>query len=250
MFRSLRLGLALAFALLAPAAQATDFAAMTEAERAAFRAEVRAYLLDNPEVLMEAIAVLEDRQARQQADGDAALIAAHAQQLFADPGSWVGGNPDGDVTVVEFLDYRCAYCRRAHPEVQALLAADPDIRYVVKEFPILGEQSVLGSHYALAVRAVAGDAAYKEISDTLMTMRGEISEAALKRLSDTYGLDHAAIMAEMDSPDVEAVIARNRQLAQALQINGTPSFVFGVRMVRGYVPLDTMQALVAEARGG
>lgn len=250
MIRATRLAAALALGLFALPAGATDIGTMSDAERTAFRDEVRAYLLDNPEVLMEAIAVLEDRQAAGQAEDDAALVAAHAAQLFDDPGAWVGGNPEGNVTVVEFLDYKCAYCKKAHPEVAQLMESDDDIRYIVKEFPILGEQSVLGSRYALAVRAVAGDETYKEISDALMTLRADITDVSLARLSETFDLDHAAIEAEMASPEVEAVIARNRQLASALQINGTPSFIFGDQMIRGYVPLNAMQSIVAEEREG
>lgn len=250
MFRTQRLAAPVAACLLALPAGATDLTGMTDAERAAFRDEVRAYLLDNPEVLMEAISVLEQRQAEAQADGDAAMIAAHASQLFDDPGSWVGGNPEGSVTIVEFFDYRCSYCKRAHPEVSELLAGDQDIRFIKKEFPILGEQSLRGSRYALAVRHVAGDETYKEVSDTLMTLRGDLDAAALKRVSETFDLDHAAIEEAMLLPEIEATIARNRQLATTLQINGTPSFIFGDQMVRGYVPLETMQQLVDEAREG
>jgi protein-disulfide isomerase len=111
---------------------------MTEAEREAFRTEVRAYLLEYPEVLMEAINILEARRKADTLQADAALIAASSEQLYNDPHSWVSGNPEGDVTLVEFLDYRCGYCKKAHPEVQELLKRDPNIRLVVKEFPIRG----------------------------------------------------------------------------------------------------------------
>ena len=157
-------------------AAAFDVGDMTDAERKAFREEIRAYLLDNPEVLMEAIAVLEDREEAERAEADADLVAAHADALFDDGVSWVGGNPDGDVTIVEFLDYRCSYCRRAHPEIAELLAQDSDIRLIVKEFPILGEDSLMASRFAIAVHRLGGDAAYEAVHDMLITQRGGVTQ--------------------------------------------------------------------------
>ena len=235
---------------LATPGMAFDLTAMSDAERQTFRDEVRAYLLDNPEVLMEAIGVLEQRQAEAQVSNDQALIKANADALFNDGYSFVGGNPDGDVTVVEFLDYQCGYCKKAHPEVTQLIEGDGEIRYIVKEFPILGEASVLASRFAIAVKQVAGDAAYASIHDKLMTFRGEISEDSLRTLATSEGLDAEAIMAAMGSEAVSDVIAQNRALAQRMQINGTPGFIIGDQMLRGYVPLDGMQQVVAEAREG
>ena len=148
--------LALALTLTAPA-HAFDLSQMSDAEREAFRAEIRAYLLENPEVIMEAVAVLEQRDAEKQAQADVDLIAANANALFNDPSSWIGGNPDGDITMVEFVDYRCGYCRKAHDEVAELISSDGNIRFIVKEFPILGEASLTSSRFALAVRQIAGD---------------------------------------------------------------------------------------------
>ena len=221
---------------------------MTDAERESFRAEVRAYLLENPEVIREAITVLEARQAEEARQQDNALVAANADALFETPTSYVGGNPDGDVTVVEFLDYRCGYCKRAHPEIAALLAGDANIRYVIKEFPILGEESVLASRYALAVQDIAGDDTYFDVHNTLMEFEGNFTDASLARVSDAFGLDHDAIAEKMGSEEVTAVIYENRLLAQKLAISGTPSFVFQDEMVRGYIPLPQMEAIVEAAR--
>jgi protein-disulfide isomerase len=237
-----------AFALAAVPAAALDLTAMNEGERAAFRAEVRAYLIENPEVLMEAIAALEARQQQDQAAADLALLRDHAAEIFEDPGSWAGGNLQGDITVVEFVDYRCGYCRRAFEEVETLVGTDGNIRFVLKEFPILGEESVLASRFAIAVRQVAGDDAYKAVHDALMTLRGSVDAATLDRLAADQGLDAGAIRARMDDPAVTAVIAANHALAETLQINGTPTFVIRDTMVRGYVPLDGMRQIVAGQR--
>ena len=229
-------------------AQAFDLSAMTDAEREAFRAEVRAYLLDNPEVLMEAIAVLEDRQAQDQAQADSGLIAANADALFDSAADWVGGNPEGDVTIVEFIDYRCGYCRRAHPEVTELIESDGNIRLIVKEFPILGDPSVVSSRFAVAVLQTGGPEAYKIVHNALIALRGEPDEATLRDLAVEAGVDADDIFVQMESPEVGAVIAENHALARRLQINGTPSFVLGDQLLRGYLPLEAMRDLVEDVR--
>ena len=242
--------LAIAFCIisLGLSAQAQESQTMSEAERAAFRAEVRAYLLDNPEVIMEAVAVLEQRQSEQQAQGDVAMIKDNETALFNDGVSWVGGNPDGDITLVEFLDYRCGYCRQAFEEVKELVESDGNIRFVIKEFPILGEASTLSSRFAVAVLQVSGDEAYKNMHDALMVFDGEFNETSLSRLAVTFGLDAEAILEQMDSDEVTQVIAANHALARQMQISGTPTFVFGDQMLRGYVPLEAMQQVASEVR--
>lgn len=244
----LRLALPALFALATPLA-ALELDAMTDAERNAFRAEVRAYLLDNPEVLQEAIAVLRLREHEAQVSQDTALVQTHAEAIFNDGHSYVGGNPDGDVTIVEFLDYRCGYCKRAFPEVEALIAGDGNIRFVVKEYPILGEASVIAARYAIATKFVAGEEAYKNVHDTLMEYSGDITPQSLGRLAGALDLDHDAISAEMDSDRVTAVIAENRALGDLMQISGTPTFIFQDQMVRGYVDSASMEALLADIRG-
>jgi protein-disulfide isomerase len=225
-----------------------DLDKMTPAQEAAFGAAVRSYLLENPQVIMEAVAVLEEREQQQQAQADLSIVSDNADALFNDGYSWVGGNPDGDYTVVEFLDYRCGYCRKAHPEVSELIKSDGNIRLIVKEFPILGEASIIASRFAIATQIIGGNDAYKAVSDALMTLDGNPNEATLKRLAKTFGLDADAILAEMSSEEVTRRIAETRALAQRMQISGTPSFVFGDQMVRGYAPLPTMQNIVAQGR--
>ncbi|SHJ11946.1 DsbA family protein [Wenxinia saemankumensis] len=239
---------ALALAAATPAL-ALDIESMTDEERQIFRDEVRSYLLDNPEVIMEAIGVLDMREQEAQAQADRDLLAALGPELDDPAVSWVGGNPDGDVTLIEFMDYRCGYCRRAFEEVEQLVNEDGNIRFVVKEFPILGEQSTLASQFAVAVRQLHGDDAYKEVHDLLMTMEIDVSEATLTRLAEQLDLDPAPILDAMGSPEVAEVLAASFELAQQLGINGTPTFVLGGdTMVRGYVPLDSMEAMVARAR--
>ncbi|SFA72022.1 Protein-disulfide isomerase [Poseidonocella pacifica] len=236
--------LSLSFALPAEA----DLSDMTASERENFRNEVRAYLLENPEVLMEAITVLEQRQATAETVADTDMIAQHAEALFEDGHSWIAGNPDGDLTLVEFADYRCGYCRRAHDEVKELIESDGNIRFVYKEFPILGEASLASSRFALATREVAGDEAYGAAQEALLGLNAEPSDAVLTRLANQLNLDGEAILAEMSSPKVNEIIRANHDLARALNINGTPTFVLGGEMLRGYVPLEQMREIVDEVR--
>lgn len=248
MFRTLTATSLLALSLALPAT-ALDLSQMSQEERANFRAEIRAYLLDNPEVIMEAVAALEEREQAAQAQADINLVSDNADELFDDGFSFVGGNPDGDVTLVEFLDYRCGFCKRAHGEVAKLLETDGNIRLIVKEFPILGEQSVLASRFTVAAKQLEGGAAYKALHDALMEMNGDVNIRTLKRMASTFGLDADAIEARMDDEAVTDEIRRTRALAQRLQITGTPTFVLQDELLRGYLPYDQMQALVEEKRG-
>ncbi len=236
------------FAFGAHAASALDLGAMSDNERADFRAEVRSYLLDNPEVLMEAISVLEERQAEAARANEAAVLEFLADSIFDDGFSWVGGNPDGDITLVEFSDYRCGYCRQAHPEIEQLLQADGNIRFILKEFPILGEQSTISSQFAIAVKELYGDEMYKEIHDALITMRTDSTPENLERLAIAFDLDPSAISDEMQSERTANIINANHQLASQLQITGTPTFVLRDQLLRGYLPLAEMQKRVDAAR--
>ncbi|SFI83529.1 DsbA family protein [Celeribacter neptunius] len=244
-----RLGCAaLLTASTALAANAFDISDMSDAEREAFRAEIRAYLLDNPEVLMEAVDVYQQRQEQQQVANDADLIAQYAEVIYNDENDAVYGNPDGDLVLVEFSDYRCGYCKKAYPDVHALLEKDGNIKLIVKEFPILGEASVLASRFAVATKLVVGNEAYLKVHDELMQARGDINEAALRRLAKSLEIDADPVFAEMDSDPVTAILAQNHQLATALQVTGTPGFILGDQMLRGYVPYDAMVEIVAEVR--
>jgi len=229
-------------------ATALDLDSLSDTDRALFHAEIRAYLLKNPEVIMEAVAILEERQAANQTQADVTLVQENAEALFNDPQSWVGGNPEGDITLVEFMDYRCSYCRRAHDELAGLLKVDGNIRFIVKEFPILGEESVLASRFAVATRQVAGDDAYKAMHDALMTYNGAMNEVAFRRLAETLEIDSQPIIAAMDSDAVTQVIAANHRLGQKMQISGTPSFVMGNQMLRGYLPQAAMQQIAKDIR--
>jgi protein-disulfide isomerase len=232
---------------IAMPAMATDINSMTDNERAAFQAEVRAYILENPEIIMEAVAVLEERQAAAQANNDTAMLLANADEIFNDGVSFVGGNPDGDITLVEFSDYRCPYCKKARPEIEALVKSDGNIRLIYKEFPILGPDSLATAQFTLAVLLLAPEY-YEQASAAMMSLRGKPNQATFAKLAEGMGLDSAAILAKMPSHEVAKIIQANRALGQKLQISGTPSFILGDQMLRGYLPMDAMQNIVKQVR--
>ena len=163
----------------------------------------------------------------------------------SDPNAPVLGNPDGDVTVVEFIDYNCPYCKRAMPEVQGLLDEDPNVRLVYREWPILGEGSVYASRAALASR-VQGK--YEEFHLALMGSRGRVEEASVLRIAKEIGLDIDQLKADMQSPDVDEHIESSMRLAQSLGFNGTPSFVVGDVLLPGFVEQAELQKAVDKSR--
>ena len=230
-------------------AAAFDPASMTEAEKAAFGEAVRDYIMSNPQVLVEAVNRMEAQRLADESKNDKALVTANRAEIMDDGRSWVGGNPQGDLTMVEFIDYRCGYCRKVAGEVDDVVAKDGNIRLILKEFPILGPDSELASRYAIAVKQTAGSDAYKTAHDKLYAMRGEVTMDSLAALAGEQGLDAQAITRRMNSEEVTAEIRANRQLAEKMQIMGTPTFVIGPELLRG-IPSTGMAAAVEQIRKG
>lgn len=226
---------------------ALDLAKMNEAEKQAFGEAVREYLMTNPEVLIEAINHLDQKNAANEAENDRALVKEFHKELFDDGFSWVGGNPDGDLTIVEFSDYRCPYCRQVAPEVMKTVEKDGNIRLILKELPILGPESELATRFALAAKELGGDDAYKRAHDALMEMTSNVTAETLGKLAERIDLDRDAVIARMDADSITEIINKNRDLSQKLKISGTPTFVVGDQMLRG-VPRAGMARIVEEIR--
>ena len=226
---------------------AFDPASMTDAEKKAFGDAVRDYLMANPEVLVDSINVLEARRAADEVKNDAQLVQTNKDEILNDGHSWVGGNPDGTLTMVEFVDYKCGFCKRVNPEVEALIKSDGDIRFILKEFPILGPESDMAARFAIAVQQTAGADTYKKVHDELMAMRKPVNEGTLTEIANDNGIDAQAVLARMNTEDVTAVIRANHQLAEKMGIMGTPTFVIGPELLRG-IPQTGMAAAVAQVR--
>lgn len=209
------------------------------------RALVLETIRENPEIVMEAVAILQERDAQTQAAAVAEVLSSKRDRLENDPNAPVLGNPDGDVTVVEFFDYNCPYCRQADPEIRALLKADPNIRLVLREWPILGDGSVFATRAALAARA---QGKYEAMHWGLLGMNGRANEASVMALAADLGLDLDQLRADMKAPEIDAHIEVSMDLTQALGFNGTPSFVIGDALVPGFVPQSELEMLVNDAR--
>ncbi|NPD20957.1 DsbA family protein [Alterinioella nitratireducens] len=222
------------------AATAQD--AMTEDR---VRELVRETILANPEILVEAIAILEERAAQERVTGSADMIAAQREQLEQDPNAPVLANADGDVTIVEFFDYNCPYCRRAAPTIENLVEADPGIRLVYREWPILGEGSVFAARAALASRQ---QGLYEEFHWAMMDMSGRAEERSVLTIAAEIGLDIDQLRADMEAPEVAEHIETSMRLADLLGITGTPTFILGENLVPGAVEQEVLQRLVDEVR--
>ena len=245
MLRSLLVLLALS---CASTVSAQSLENLSPADKAALHAEIRDYLLANPELVLEMIDIIKQRQADAQVLSDADMVRDRAAQLFDDGYSFVGGNPEGDITVVEFIDYRCGYCKKAHQEIADLVQGDGNIRYIIKEYPILGPESEFGARAALAVLASASPADYFRFHDALMRFNGPLNEATLRSIASDTGIDADRMVADMMSAGVEAHLGANRQLGQQMGVDGTPFFVIGDHVLRGYAPIAQMQNLVRAER--
>lgn len=228
-------------------AEPLDLGAMSDENRAVFREEIRAYLLENPEVILEAIQILEQRRNVASQQNDRQLIADNVDQLFDDGFSWIGGNPEGDVTIVEFLDYRCGYCKKAQPAVEEVLERDENVRLIVKEFPILGPDSVTAGKLALAALEL-DRSKFAPLHDALMSHQGNLTEDIAYDLAEQAGYDIEAVRELAESTAIDDRLQQNYQLGQALGLQGTPAFVVGNEIVRGYLPVEEMLAAVRDAR--
>lgn len=209
------------------------------------KALVAETLRENPELVLEALQALEARQAEAQAATAASVLSKERTTLERDPNAPILGNPDGDVTIVEFFDYNCPYCKRAMPEVNDLMAEDTNVRLVLREWPILSEGSAFAARAALASRQ---QGKYAEMHDALMTMRGKVEAEAVLRIAGEVGLDVEKLKTDMQSPEVEEHLATSMRLAEALGFNGTPSFVVGDQLIPGFVEKPQLVEAVTAAR--
>ncbi len=200
---------------------------------------------ENPEIVLEAVQIIEQREQQRQAEAAATVLSDNRDLLENDPNAPVLGNPDGDVTIVEFFDYNCPYCRRVKPHIEALLEEDPNVRLVYREWPILGDGSVFAARAALASRE---QGKYEEFHWALMGMAGRAEEASVLQVAEQVGLDIARLRRDMEAPEIDAHIAVSMELSRALGFNGTPSFVIGDALVPGVIEADQMIRLAEEAR--
>jgi protein-disulfide isomerase len=216
--------------LLAPFAAA--------AEDASFEDRVRAYILDNPDVILEALTLLSEREER------AALLAKLETYpaLFSDPPRLGEGDPDAPLRVVEFFDYRCAPCKAVHPQIEAFVATHPEVRVEMRHLPILSPGSERAARFALAADAAYGAEVYKSVHQKLWEMRGPLNTVGFQRISEELNLDFQHIESLMESESVTERIAYNRDVAIDLGVLGTPAFITENSMIFGSTDIDALAA--------
>jgi protein-disulfide isomerase len=212
-----------------------------------FGRRVRDYLLANPEVIDEVIQRLQTQRRAAELSEAQTVLKARADEVFRDPASPVGGNPEGDVTLVEFFDYNCPYCRQMEPILLEAESADPALRIAYKEFPILGPNSVFAAKAALAAHL---QGQYVAFHRSLMQTRGRVGEDAVLKAAADIGLDVERLRTDMEDPAIRTAIDRNLALARALRISGTPGYVVGDQIQIGATDLATLQGLMRRARTG
>ena len=206
---------------------------------------VRRVIKDNPRMILEAV---EDMRKAEEAAGKAKALEALKQkrdQIVRDPNAPVGGNPQGDVTLVEFFDYRCPYCKAAHERVSETVKKDGKVRLLYKEFPILGPESVFAARAALAA---ARQGKYLEFHDALMTAKDRITDDLTLKTAQRVGLDVERLKKDMAAPEISRMLEANADLAEELGINGTPAFIVGDALVPGAIDVAGLEKLIAEAR--
>jgi protein-disulfide isomerase len=228
---------------LPPPAQADD---LTSAQRKAVDVMIHDYLLNHPDVLIEAIRKAEDKMKADQDHMAVQALQKRHQQVFDDPASPVGGNPHGDVTLVEFFDYQCPYCKEVEPSLEKLTAQDHGLRVVFKEFPVLGPASITAARAALAAQK---QSKYDAFHVAMMAAKGRITDQTVYAVAGSVGLDLTRLKHDMADPAVAKQIKANLDLADALGITGTPAFIIGDRIIPGAVDLDTLKQDIADARG-
>jgi protein-disulfide isomerase len=213
----------------------------------ALQQAIHDYILSHPEVLIQSLRIAKEREEARAAEQKNALVTSLKNDLVSDPNAPVRGNPSGDVTLVEFFDYRCPYCRQVEPFVQALIKNDRGLRVVVKELPILGPPSVYAARVALAAYK---QGKYEQFHDAVMLKRSNFDEATLLKLAEETGLAFDRLKTDMNSPEVDAEIKRTTEIAKVLRLSGTPAFIIGNELIPGATDLETLQALIDEARHG
>jgi protein-disulfide isomerase len=237
------LGFGALLALLLPGTVgAADF---TPDQRKAIEAIVHDYLTKNPDVLLDALQAAEDKIKGDARDKAAQALSTRRREIFDDPETPFAGNPKGDVSLVEFFDYRCPYCKQVEPALEALIGEDRQLRLVYKELPVLGADSVTASRAALAAKK---QGKYDALHRALMLLKGQINEAAVLKTAESVGLDVERLKRDMASPEIARALKANTELAEALEIRGTPGFVIGNEIVPGAIDLATLKQMIATAR--
>lgn len=237
------------FALAASLALATTATQAEEFSKSEIEEIVHQYILENPEVIAEAIYKLQAMAEQEKAQQQAESLRKMNDLLVNNPVDPVGGNPEGSITIVEFFDYNCGYCKRANDTLQQLIADNPDLKVVYKEWPILSESSTTAAKIALAVN-LAYPEKYETFHRAILSTRSVRSENDVWKIVESLELDKEAVQAKLDDPAIQKHLSESTTLAQHLGITGTPAFIVGDSLLKGAYPVEQIQKAIDEEREG
>jgi protein-disulfide isomerase len=225
---------------------APTFAAeFTDTQRDEIGAIVREYLMAHPEVLLDVSKALEAKQQEEEDKARLAGVSENKDEIFRSPADYVAGNPEGDVTMVEFFDYNCSWCKKGMPEVMKLLEEDKGLRFVLKEFPIFGADSEYAARAALASKK---QGKYWEFHLAMLGHEGKVTKDSVDEIAAAQGLDVGLMKQDMESEEIAGTITRNQELAQRLAINGTPAFIIDNKVVPGFLPKRGLAQKIQDVR--
>jgi protein-disulfide isomerase len=239
------LALAAGLGALAPASAQSG---LTPDQRKAVEALVREVLVKNPEIIQEALAELDKRNAQGQAEAQAQALLTDKATLYDSPRHAVAGNPQGDVTLVEFFDYNCGYCKRSLEDLRSLVGVDPKLRVILKDFPILGPDSVEASRVAIAAKSQLRPEKFWEFHVKLMAQKGRVNGEKALEVAKESGADIARLRRDMEAPETRAAIEETVALGDRLSLTGTPAFVLANEVVFGAVGTDVLKAKINAVR--
>jgi protein-disulfide isomerase len=220
-------------------------AEFNDAQKAEMGTVIREYLMENPEVLRDALIALQQREEAKQAESQKEQLKQNADAIFRASGDFAVGKPDASVTLVEFFDYNCGYCKKSLPTILKLLETDKDLKIVFKELPILSPGSVVAAKAAIAARK---QEKYWELHQAFMQFAGAKDEATVLAIAEKTGLDMDRLKKDMEAPEVVDILSANAKLARAIGVEGTPGFIVDEKLIPGAVGVEALTAMIADIR--
>ena len=209
---------------------------------------IKKYILENPEIIIEAIEIYQKKQNFKKRDKEKKLLKSLNSEIFDDKNSYQFGDKNSNTTIVEFVDYNCGYCKKNHNIIMNFLKKNGNIRYIVKELPILGERSLLASKVAILIYLIDGSEVYRKFFNFLMMHKNQLNFKILQSFASKAGSTIKDFENQINIKKVNSIIATNQLLAEKLSINGTPTFIIGNSIIRGFISSEELQEIIDNVR--
>ena len=238
------------FIILSPVLHSNEFSVLIEkdTEKTELNRLIKKYILENPEIIIKAIEIYQKKQNLNALENEKKLIKSFSSEIFNDKNSYFFGDKNSKITIVEFIDYNCGYCKKNHKIIMKLLNNENKIRYIIKELPILGESSLLASKIAILIYLNDGAETYKKFFNFLMNHNSQLNFEILKSFARKAGSSIKNFDTQINIEKVNSVILKNLKLAEKLSINGTPSFIIENSIIRGFISFDQLQEIIDNVR--